>query len=474
MDMDMEKITVINGAVPVYQFTIPEGDAFENYSKITAQFLVDAVNYRQQARVRAYGSYPHGYFSDLGDMVFLDFGGGTTDRNGPYLISNVIGTNRNLSVISGNAGANSWFTLEFPLYGMRHQNYNLVNYPDINTIGEVYFALGLGTGSASAPLTYYVKGVALLSSNGSKKIVSQGSGFDKPAFAGYPANVKEIHRVKVDAVDPVASADENDDQTAYYTIRKIYPWLYSIYDPDNVYCYLVVGEERALLFDTAYGIGSLPGVIGKITDKPVVAVLGHGHVDHANGAYQFDEAWLHEADFELCRMQTTEKVRRDILKGLSESGQILPEGFDTNAYIKAGAGNLKKLDTGHVFDLGGLHAEVVGMEGHTAGSVGLLIREHRVLLDSDAANSHVWMFLPESLSVGQYIAMLERTIQLDFDTFFVGHSDAPMTKADFQKIINVARNASVEKSDPYNSKPELKPFIYQEDGMAIVFSRAKL
>ena len=70
--------------------------------------------------------------------------------------------------------------------------------------------------------------------------------------------------------------------------------LLCIYDPESVFCYLVVGNERALLFDTAFGIGSLPGAIRKITDKPVTVVLSHGHTDHANGAYQFDEAWLHK------------------------------------------------------------------------------------------------------------------------------------------------------------------------------------
>jgi len=474
-EIAVEKITVINGAVPVYQFTIPEGDAFGNYTKITARFLVDTANYRKQARVRAYGAYPREYFEDMGDIVFLDYSFEGTDKNGPYLVSNVIGANRSISVVSGNAGPNSWFMFEFPLYGQEHQNYNPVNFPNVNASGDLFFAVGLGTSNATIDLTYYVKDVALTNDDGSKRIISKGSGFEKPAFAGYPANITEIHRSQVSSMDAVIAAASNDydDPSGYYLIRKIYPWLYSIYDPENSYCYLAIGDERALLYDTAYGIGSLPGVIRNITDKPVTVVLGHGHTDHANGAYQFDEAWVHEADFELCQGSTSASYRWGFLNYLSESGQILPENFDANAYINAGAGNLKKLEPGQVFDLGGLHMEVVGMEGHTAGSVGLLAREHRVLLDSDAASSQVWVFLPEALSVSQYIAMLERTILLDFDTFFPGHSDVPMTKADFRKIINVARNASVEKAEPYNW-PGLNPFMYQEEGMALVFSEEKL
>jgi len=471
-----EKITVINGASPVYQFTIPKGDSFGNYTKITAQFLVDAKNYRKQARVRAYGAYPAEYFQDAGDIVFLDFSIGSADKNGPYLVSNVIGTNRNLPIISKNAGICTWFTLEFPLNGKQHPAYNFANFPGKDASGDLYFALGLGTGSPTADFTYYAKDITLQNNDGSKKIVSKGSGFEKPAFAGYPANIAEMQRVKVKSIDPVTADGEYEDPSWYYQIRKIYPWLYSIYDPDNVYCYLIVGEERALLYDTVYGIGSLPGVIKKITDKPVTVVLGHGHIDHANGAYQFDEAWLHEADFQLANSHSSAFYRRDIINSLSGSGQVLPDGFDTNFYINAGAGNLKKLAPGHIFDLGGLTIEVIGMEGHTSGSVGILAREHRVLLNSDAANFGTWMFLPEALKVSEYITMLDRVALLGFDTFFTGHSDAPMTREDFRKIINVARNASMENAVPFNDSrySSLKPVVYQEGNVSLIFSEAKM
>jgi glyoxylase-like metal-dependent hydrolase (beta-lactamase superfamily II) len=114
------------------------------------------------------------------------------------------------------------------------------------------------------------------------------------------------------------------------------------------------------------------------------------------------------------------------------------------------------------------------MGGHTAGSIGLLVKEHKVLLGSDSANTQTWIFRLESLSVKQYIAMLERVIQLDFDTFFMGHSDAPMPKSDFHKFINAARHATIEKSEPFPLLPELKGFIYREDGVEIVISEAAI
>ena len=260
----------------------------------------------------------------------------------------------------------------------------------------------------------------------------------------------------------------------YYSIRKIEPWLYSLYDPQSVYCYLVVGEEKALLYDTAYGIGNLPEAVREITDKPLTVALGHGHIDHANGAYQFESAYLDRGDFELCANHTSPQIKETIVKGLADKPQDIPAGFDPDAYIKSGAGNLIELEPGTVFDLGGINAEVVAMPGHTGGSVGLLLREKRVMLVSDAANAHIWMFLEESLPISEYAKMLDCVYALDFDTFYVGHGDDPQPKEMFMKYKKVALEAAVEKAVPYSQFPELEPYLYEDGGVGIVFSRRTL
>jgi len=257
----------------------------------------------------------------------------------------------------------------------------------------------------------------------------------------------------------------------YFNIRKISHWLYSIQDPRGSYFYLIVGDDEALLFDTGYGIASLRDVILEVTDKPVTIVLGHGHVDHANGAYQFPEVWLHEADFDLFREHTSEEWRRNT----AMEDAATPAGFDAEAYIHAPAPELRKLEAGQVFDLGGLHMDVIHMPGHTAGSIGLLAREHRVLLDSDAANRFIFMHLPDSLSVSQYIATLERVSSLDFDTFYTGHSDEPQPISELQTYIQVARNASIKEAEPFDFPAKaFNGLLYKEGDVAIVFNRDTL
>ena len=260
----------------------------------------------------------------------------------------------------------------------------------------------------------------------------------------------------------------------YYTVKQIYPWLYSIYDPQKTYCYLIVGEKSALLYDTVYGIASIDEAVREVCNLPYEVVLGHGHLDHSNGAYQFPEVWIHPNDHVLCLRHTSKTCRKGIVADIKNDEKLSPPNFDAEKYIHQGAGNLKMLQDGQSFDLGGLTVKVIPMEGHTSGSVGLLIEEHKVLLNSDAANAHIWMFLDESLTIKEYITMLKRVNEVNFNVFFTGHSDAPRPKSDFDKFIQVAENITLDKSKPYSQMPELNGHLYEEDGVAIVFRPNKV
>ena len=262
---------------------------------------------------------------------------------------------------------------------------------------------------------------------------------------------------------------------SFYTIKTIYPWLHSIIDPLSTCMYLLTGGKRALLYDTGYGIAPIMPVVRQITDLPLDVVLGHGHHDHVNGACQFDEVWIHEADKVLCLRHASRTARRRVLERMEVGGVALPGDFEPEAYINRSINELRDLKIGQVFDLGGLSAEVVGMEGHTAGSVGLLVRQKQTLLVSDAATPIMYMCLDESAPIDDYIAMLERTAALPFDTFFWGHEDKPMLKKDwFEKFANTAKNISVEKSEPFNASYGIKGLLYKGEEAVILFRPDKL
>jgi hypothetical protein len=81
------------------------------------------------------------------------------------------------------------------------------------------------------------------------------------------------------------------------------------------------------------------------------------------------------------------------------------------------------------------------------------------------------MFMPQSLSLREYIAMLKHVKQLEFDVFYVAHRDHPHPKSDFDKYIRVAENATIENSKEYDTWREEDPYIYTEGDTSIVFNK---
>jgi len=179
-------------------------------------------------------------------------------------------------------------------------------------------------------------------------------------------------------------------------------------DHDESTCYLVTGERRALLIDTANGWVDMKALCGELTCLPVTVVNTHGHGDHVYGNVFFGEAHLHPADFALHDQQFADPI----VHGLMESEGLRPA-------------KLTELTIGETFDLGGGHTlETVPLAGHTAGSVGLLDRKHRILFSGDGVIPHLWMQLKESLPIEALrntLAALKREHGDEFDWLLTGH-----------------------------------------------------
>jgi len=59
-----------------------------------------------------------------------------------------------------------------------------------------------------------------------------------------------------------------DDEKYYYW--EVFKNTWNIQYGNALYCFLLIGEEKALLIDTTYGRGDFPNVIDRLTDKPVI------------------------------------------------------------------------------------------------------------------------------------------------------------------------------------------------------------
>ena len=58
----------------------------------------------------------------------------------------------------------------------------------------------------------------------------------------------------------------------------------------------VRGRDRDLLIDSGMGLISLRDNLAVVTEKPILCVATHTHIDHVGGHYEFAERLMHPAE----------------------------------------------------------------------------------------------------------------------------------------------------------------------------------
>lgn len=200
-----------------------------------------------------------------------------------------------------------------------------------------------------------------------------------------------------------------------FTVERINDALTRITALNTECVYLVQGTDRAALLDSGSGFCSLKAVVDRLTTKPVLVLLTHGHTDHAMGAGEFSTVYMDPSDRDVFLVHGARSFRWKSME-LSPAYRDLTEAD----YIPtADADTFHPLHAGDVFDLGGQHIEIFSCPGHTKGSVCMLLREQRLLLLGDACNGLTFLFDAFSTGVRTYRGSLLR-LKADTDGKYDG------------------------------------------------------
>jgi len=187
--------------------------------------------------------------------------------------------------------------------------------------------------------------------------------------------------------------------TEGFTTQSVAKGVWHIEDSRGGVMYLVAGAERALLIDTGWGADaplagsgrSLAELVATLTPLPVEVVNTHAHPDHMGGNGQFPQVYIHTND--------------------------LPQAQDSGTTLIA-------IYDGYRFDLGQRQVRVIGVPGHTPGSICLLDSQTRTLFSGDSPRpGPIWLHVGTALSVQEFSFGLQRlrTFAGDFDVIAPSH-----------------------------------------------------
>ena len=238
----------------------------------------------------------------------------------------------------------------------------------------------------------------------------------------------------------------------WFEVYEIEPGIFSIYEPwqwQEVISWLILGEERALLFDTGNGIGDIGAVVANLTNLPVSVINSHSHFDHIGGNHQFDRILSVSMPFSLARakgFQTDELLAEVSPDALCKA---LPDGLEPGEHRMRRYAIVDKLDDGDRIDLGGRTLEVVLIPGHTPDAIALIDREAGFLWSGDSFyEGPIWLFAPET-DLAAYRSSVARLAALadGLEAVFPAHNTPladPRLLLDLQEKLDLVLSGQVD------------------------------
>ncbi len=217
------------------------------------------------------------------------------------------------------------------------------------------------------------------------------------------------------------------DSDPWFEVYRISPDTYAIYEPgqfEEVISFLIVGETRALLFDTGLGVARIEPVIASLTDHNVTVVNSHSHYDHIGGNYEFgriagvDDPYARSHMSGAPNETVGEFLRGDwVWKPLPDG--VTPDNFEIKPYAVS-----ETIADGDIIDLGGIRLEVISTPGHSPDSICLFDREGRRLFMGDTFYLAPLYAHIEGADFSNYKASVERlaALQTDIDILITAHN----------------------------------------------------
>lgn len=296
------------------------------------------------------------------------------------------------------------------------------------------------------------------------------AGTDEPA----EAVVQQCEGIPRPANARLPLSDASDD---WFQVYQTSANVYSIVEPyhyQETISHLIVGEDRALLFDTGMGFLPIRPVVERITSLPITVLNSHTHYDHVGGNSEFSEILAIDSDYTRANMAgfSNEKLSVDLDLGAFCRGT--PAGFDRGTFRTKPWKSTRYVADGELLDIGGRTLRVLHVPGHTPDATALLDAENGLLFTGDSYyDGAIWLFVPET-SLADYEKSIERLAAIEGSVdYLLGAHNAARVDATVLGAVKTAFGKLVS-GDLQPSDEDEGRLLFNIDGIEFLTARPVL
>ena len=247
----------------------------------------------------------------------------------------------------------------------------------------------------------------------------------------------------------------------YYVVGKLDEQTYAISEPTvNWYyntSYLIMGEDKALLFDTGFGKdgNNIMSVVNELTDLPIITMYSHFHLDHIANMDKQENVWMIDLPY---------------LRERSKDNQLQLTASETLLLSSPTITVSKWIKPNDIIDLGNRSIQVLNLAGHTSESVVLVDEKYKQLFTGDLFYDPLldYVDLHEDTQANLLIHSAEELIA-NYDDSYVfngAHGFPRQSYATLQKYLDFLKQYENKTLDARISLTSIGfQTIYEKDGM---------
>lgn len=254
------------------------------------------------------------------------------------------------------------------------------------------------------------------------------------------------------------------DNKGYFRLEEQGGGVYRIVDPMGVGGNLIVGNERALLIDTGFGLRDIRAAVRKATSLPLIVMNSHVHTDHSGGNYFFGTVYVPAEETDKLFDGSLDRERDSLFRSWREIrphlDRFLTEGVRLTDKLRA----TTFLPLPERFDLGGRPLEIMRIGGHTRASSVVIDPSIRTAFVGDAIAPTLWLFLHPSGTVSEYVERLAAfSRRTDVDRLQLSHKSAPIPFAFSERLAAFVQRARLDNAAVWpNNRFDATVYRYAE------------